>query len=266
MSEERLQKILAECGVASRRKAEELIAAGKVKVNGRRAKVGDKADLRRDTVTVEGKRLSSPEEKQYLMLNKPRGFVTTLSDEQGRKCVADLVAGAGARVFPVGRLDRDSEGLLLMTNDGEFANALTHPSGHVPKVYRVTLRQDVTEEQAARFCAGMMLDGQKTAPAEFHILLKEPTRTVAEVVLYEGRNRQIRRMCDSLGLEVIRLRRISIGGVRLGMLQPGKWRQLEPQEVKLLMTQANIKSKEALRYTRQSRQRRREANDRYSSR
>ena len=263
MSDERLQKILAECGIASRRRAEELIAAGKVKVNGRRAQVGDKADLKRDTVTVEGKRLSAPEKKLYLMLNKPRGFVTTLRDEQGRKCVADLVTGAGARVFPVGRLDRDSEGLLLLTNDGEFANALTHPSSHVPKVYRVTIRQDVTEEQAARFCAGMLLDGRQTAPAEFHILLKEPTRTVAEVVLYEGRNRQIRRMCESLGLEVIRLRRTSIGGVRLGMLQPGKWRPLEPQEVKLLMTQANIKSKEALRYTRQ---RRVEGNDRQSAR
>lgn len=151
MSDERLQKILAECGIASRRRAEELIAAGKVKVNGRRAQVGDKADLKRDTVTVEGKRLSAPEKKLYLMLNKPRGFVTTLRDEQGRKCVADLVTGAGARVFPVGRLDRDSEGLLLLTNDGEFANALTHPSSHVPKVYRVTIRQDVTEEQAAVF-------------------------------------------------------------------------------------------------------------------
>lgn len=188
MSDERLQKILAECGIASRRRAEELIAAGKVKVNGRRAQVGDKADLKRDTVTVEGKRLWAPEKKLYLMLNKPRGFVTTLRDEQGRKCVADLVTGAGARVFPVGRLDRDSEGLLLLTNDGEFANA--DPSfqscaqgipGHHPAG-----RDGGT---GCPFCAGMLLDGRQTAPAEFHILLKEPTRTVAEVVLYEGRNR-----------------------------------------------------------------------------
>ncbi|MCI9415413.1 MAG: rRNA pseudouridine synthase [Clostridiales bacterium] len=249
MGEERLQKLLSECGIASRRKAEELIRLGKVKVNGRKAGLGDKADLRRDTVTVEGRRLAAPEKKVYLMLHKPRGFVTTLSDEKGRKCVADLVADAGARVFPVGRLDRDSEGLLLLTNDGEFANALTHPSGHVPKVYRVTIRQDVTDEQVIRFRQGMVLDGKKTAPADFQVLLKEPGRTVAEVVLYEGRNRQIRRMCEMLSLEVIRLRRVSMGGVKLGMLAPGKWRALSPKEVKQLMVQANIKSKDALKYT-----------------
>ncbi|MCI8554067.1 MAG: rRNA pseudouridine synthase [Clostridiales bacterium] len=250
MSEERLQKLLSECGVASRRKAEELIRQGKVRVNGRRAGLGDKADLRRDTVTVEGRRLTVPEKKVYLMLHKPRGFVTTLSDEKGRKCVADLVTGAGVRVFPVGRLDRDSEGLLLLTNDGEFTNALTHPAAHVPKVYRVTLRQSVSDEQTLRFREGLVLDGKKTAPAEFQVLLREPERTVAEVVLYEGRNRQIRRMCELLGLEVIRLRRVSMGGVKLGMLPPGKWRALSPKEVRQLMILGNIKSKDALKYSR----------------
>ena len=239
MAEVRLQKLLSERGIASRRKAEELIEQGKVKVNGHVARLGDKADDRKDIVTVAGKRVAKAEMPVYLMLYKPRGYITTMNDERGRRCVAELVADAGTRVYPVGRLDRDSEGLLLLTNDGDFANAIMHPRTHIPKYYRLTLRTAPTDEQMLRFAQGIELDGRKTAPAEITLLLTEPDRAVAEVVLYEGRNRQIRRMCETLGLEVLRLKRTAVGSVKLGMLQPGKWRHLDPKEVKSLL-QATI--------------------------
>ena len=248
MAEIRLQKLLSERGIASRRRAEELIIQGKVKVNGHTAKLGDKADDRKDIVTVCGKKVGRAEAPVYAMLYKPRGYVTTMSDERGRKCVADLIGDIGSRVFPVGRLDRDSEGLLLLTNDGEFANAMMHPAVHIPKYYRVTLRQDVTDEQAARFQEGIVLDGRRTAPAELYVLTRETGRTVVEIVLYEGRNRQIRRMCEQLGLEVLRLKRIAVGSVKLGMLQPGKWRDLDPKEVRSLLVDAKIPDKIAAAY------------------
>ena len=215
----RLQKYMADCGIASRRKSEELIAAGKVKVNGETAHIGDKVDPKRDQVTVEGRKVRQEKEMLYLMLHKPRGFISTMSDEMDRKCVAELVSDVGARVYPVGRLDRDSEGLLLFTNDGAFANNMTHPSRHVSKVYRVTIRPDITEDQMAQMMAGMMIDGKKTLPAEVRVLQKYDDRTVLEVTLCEGRNRQIRKMCEALGLEVARLKRTAIGPVKLGMLQ-----------------------------------------------
>lgn len=230
----RLQKYLADCGIASRRKSEELIAAGKVQVNGQTAKIGDKVDPKKDQVTVEGRKVRQDNELRYIMLHKPRGFISTMSDEMDRKCVAQLVADVGTRVYPVGRLDRDSEGLLLFTNDGEFANNMTHPSKHVSKVYRVTIRPDITEDQVAQMMTGMMIDGKKTLPAEVRVVRKYADRTVLEVTLCEGRNRQIRKMCEALGLEVARLKRTSIGSVRLGMLQQGKWRDLTPQEVAAL--------------------------------
>ena len=240
MATERLQKILSERGVASRRKAEELIAAGKVKVNGHVASLGDKADPRRDTITVRGQKIALAPETVYIMLHKPRGYVTTLNDEQGRRCVADLVEDVGTRVYPIGRLDRDSEGLLLLTNDGEFANAMMHPTMHVPKRYRVTVRQEVTDEHLQKIANGIVLDGRKTAPAQAELVSKEEGRSVMEIVLYEGRNRQIRRMCEVLGLEVIRLRRVSIGNLKLGMLPAGKWRPLLGREVKSLLLAANV--------------------------
>lgn len=230
----RLQKFLSEAGYASRRAAEQLIAAGKVKVNGRPAYLGDKVDPVRDKVSVGGKRVINASKKMYIMLNKPRGYVTTLSDERGRKCVAELISDIPERLYPVGRLDKDSEGLLIMTNDGEFANKLTHPSRHVNKCYRVTVRGDVSDEALFKLCDGIVLDGRKTLPADVHIIDKGENRTVLHFVITEGRNRQIRRMCEEVGLSVIRLKRTEIAGVKLGMLKIGKWRELNEKEMKHL--------------------------------
>lgn len=237
----RLQKYLSMCAVASRRKAEELIAQGKVKVNGKVAQIGDKISPKHDTVTVSGRKIVGSKKHYYIMLHKPRGYITTMDDEMGRKCVAELVRDVGARVYPVGRLDKDSEGLLLMTNDGEFANHMTHPSKHIPKTYRVTVRPDVTEDMLTAFATGMEIDGRITAPADAHIIEKQDNRVVMEIVLYEGRNRQIRKMCESLGLEVARLKRTSMGSLKLGMLPSGKWRELKEDEVHKLMVSSGMK-------------------------
>lgn len=240
----RLQKYLSQCGVASRRSAEALIEAGRVKVNGHPARLGDKVDPKRDKVMVAGRRVINQTEKMYIMLHKPRGYVTTMRDEQDRKCVADLVADAGRRLLPVGRLDKDSEGLLLMTNDGEFINLLTHPSRHVSKVYRVSVRGKVTEEILNRLAAGVELDGRRTNPCEIGIISADEDRTVLRVVLYEGRNRQIRRMCEAVGLTVIRLKRTEVAGVKLGMLPVGKWRELNERELKRLQNVSVPKQRE----------------------
>jgi 23S rRNA pseudouridine2605 synthase len=236
----RLQKILSECGAASRRGAEELIAAGKVAVNGKTAKVGDKADPEADKVTLNGKPLCRRENPVTIMLHKPRGYITTMSDEMDRKCVAELVKGIPQRVYPVGRLDRESEGLLLMTNDGEFANAMMHPSRHVPKTYRVTVRPGITDSQLTSMAEGIMIDGRKTAPAEVRVLTQEPGRVVLEVVLHEGRNREIRKMCEALGIETARLKRTAFGPLRLGMLPAGKWRELTDEEMAHLRAAAGL--------------------------
>ena len=235
---ERVQKLIAQAGIASRRKAEELIQQGRVTVNGRPIKLGDSARPNKDVIAVDGQRIASSSGKIYLALHKPRGFVTTLADERGRRCVAQLVADAGCRVYPVGRLDKDSEGLLLLTNDGEFANLCAHPSGHVAKTYRVTLRPGVTEEQLNRLSTGIELDGKMTAPAKVRVLEEQRGRAVVEIVLYEGRNREIRRMCEALGLEVARLKRIAMGPVRLGMLPQGKYRELTNEEVRGIIAEA----------------------------
>lgn len=228
----RLQKILADCGVASRRKAEELISAGKVSVNGEPAKIGDKADPQTDKITLNGKPIQSDHSKFiYIMLHKPRGYITTMSDEMDRKCVAELVKQIPQRIYPVGRLDRESEGLLIMTNDGEFANAMTHPSRHVPKTYRVTVRPGVTEDQLNQLATGIVIEGQKTAPAEVRVLSQEAGRVVLQIVLHEGRNREIRKMCEQLNLETARLKRTAFGSLRLGMLPTGQWRELTADEV-----------------------------------
>ena len=236
MEKLRLQKIIADSGLCSRRKAEELIANGAVTVNGRKCSLGDKADPYSDVIAVNGKRIgSAPREKRYIMLNKPRGYITTMSDEQGRKIAADLLDGVEERVVPVGRLDRNSEGLLLFTNDGEFANEITHPSRHVSKTYRVTIDGRVSEEQVMRLTSGVKLDdGKVTLPCSVEVLVEEPERTVLRITIKQGLNRQIRRMCAAVGLQVGRLRRTSIGGVKLGMLKTGEWRDLTKEELRIL--------------------------------
>lgn len=230
----RLQKFLADYGIASRRSSEKLIENGLVKVNGVKAKIGEKVDPIKDKVTVKGKIIKSSGKNYYVMINKPRGYVCTMNDELGRKCVKDLVSDIPARLYPVGRLDKDSEGLLFMTNDGDFANKITHPSKHISKTYRVTIRPTITEEQLDQIRVGMEIDGRKTAPADVFVIVREPERVVLEIILYEGRNRQIRNMCENLGVEVARLKRIAIGTVKLGMLQPGKHRELNENELKKL--------------------------------
>ncbi len=238
----RLQKFLSEAGVASRRKAEDMIRNGSVKVNGAVAQIGDSVDPKRDTVTVKGKKVRKESNLRYILLNKPRGYVTTTDDELGRKCVLELVKDVKERVYPVGRLDRISEGALILTNDGAFANAMMHPSRHVPKTYRVTVRPDISAEKVDLLSTGIELDGRITAPADVYVISREEGRAVLEVVLYEGRNRQIRRMCEAVDLEVARLRRIAIGSVKLGMLQTGDWRDLTAAGDERLFKSAGLKS------------------------
>lgn len=234
----RLQKFIADAGVSSRRKAEELIAAGKVRVNGAVAHIGDKVDPKRDTVTVSGKKIKRETANVYIMMNKPRGYVTTLSDEKDRKCVAELIKDVEKRVYPVGRLDRDSEGLLLFTNDGQFANALMHPSHHIQKTYRVSVRPKVTEAQITALTSSLMIDGRKTVPADVRVVSNEEDKSILEIILFEGRNRQIRRLCEEAGLETLRLKRLSIGQLGLGKLRPGEYRELTNEEVSLLKRQS----------------------------
>lgn len=232
---ERLQKILASRGVCSRRKAEELIAAGHVRVNGQTASLGDSADADADEILLDGKPLPSQGEYVYIMLHKPRGYVTTLSDEKGRKNAAELVAGCGIRVYPVGRLDMDSEGLLLFTNDGNFANSLMHPKHEVDKTYRVIV-DGWTAEGLERLKKPVTLDGY-TIRAPGVKLVRPPRadgRAELLVTIHEGRNRQVRRMCAMAGMEVRRLIRVSEGGLSLGTLPRGQWRYLTPEEVRSL--------------------------------
>lgn len=229
-----LQKYLSLCGMGSRRKCEEYIELGEVKINGRCAKLGDRVLLVEDVITLKDKKIQyTIQKKHYIMLNKPRGYVTTMSDERGRKCVADLVKDIPERVYPVGRLDRESEGLLIMTNDGDFANNLIHPSKNIWKTYRVTVKPGINEEQLTKLCVGMEIDSRPTEPARVTVLTQEKGRVVMEISIKEGRNRQIRKMCQAVGLCVARLKRVSIGALKLGMLSPGKWRDLTQDELKL---------------------------------
>ena len=227
---ERLQKILSARGVASRRKAEEMIQNGLVAVNGQIAALGDSADPASDEITVNGQPLPEQEDYIYLLLNKPRGYVTTLSDEKGRKNAAQLVSDCGVRVYPVGRLDMDSEGLLLFTNDGAFANALMHPKHEVQKTYDVwvTGYRPGGEELLSR---PITLDGYTIRPPKVRLLKAEGSRARFQVTIHEGHNRQIRRMCEEAGMHCTRLRRIREGSLSLGDLPLGKWRHLTAQEV-----------------------------------
>lgn len=230
---ERLQKILSARGVASRRKAEEMIQSGLVTVNGVTAKLGDTADPEQDEIIVDGKPLPKQEGFVYILLHKPRGYVTTLSDEKGRPNAAQLVADCGVRVYPVGRLDMDSEGLLLFTNDGAFANALMHPKHEVKKTYEVwvTGYHAGAEVQLSR---PITLDGYTIRPPKVRLLRAEGKKAKFQVTIHEGRNRQVRRMCEAAGMVCTRLRRIKEGSLALGDLPLGKWRYLTADEIESL--------------------------------
>lgn len=230
---EKLQKILSTHGVASRRHAEQMIEQGRVSCNGRICRLGERADPEFDTILVDGKPLPSVEEKVYLMLHKPRGFVTTLSDEKGRKNAAQLVADCGTRVYPVGRLDMDSEGLLIFTNDGDFANRLMHPKHEVDKTYRVFV-SGYSAEALEKLRQPVTLDGYTIRPPQVQLVKNNDQRAEILVTIHEGRNRQVRRMCQLAGMDVQRLIRISEGSLQLGDLPLGKWRHLTPNEVKSL--------------------------------
>lgn len=235
MEKIRIQKMIADSGYCSRRKAEELISKGRVKLNGHPVKLGDKCGFK-DLITIDGERIYMPRKRNflYIMMNKPRGYVTTVSDELDRRCVMDLLEDVEERVYPVGRLDRNSEGLLLFTNDGEFANSIMHPSRHISKTYRVTVRPDINDDQLIALSEGVMIDGRKTLPASVVVKEKQEGRVVLLMTIKEGRNRQIRKMCEAVGLEVARLRRISIGPLKLGMLKPGTYRELTAEELRAL--------------------------------
>lgn len=230
---ERLQKILSARGVASRRAAEAWIQAGRVSVNGRTAVLGDTADPEKDDIRVDGKQLPRQEKLLYLMLHKPRGYVTTLHDEKGRPDAARLVADCGARVYPIGRLDMDSEGLLLFTNDGAFANLLMHPSHEVEKAYEV-LVSGFSPEKLPLLERPIVLDGYCIRPPKVRLLESTGQKARLEVVIHEGRNRQVRRMCQAAGMEVLRLKRTREGSLTLGDLPAGKWRSLTQAEIEKL--------------------------------
>ena len=231
---ERLQKILSARGVASRRRAEEMIKEGRVTCNGRVCALGESADTEVDVILIDGKPLPQLGEKVYILLHKPRGIVTTLSDEKGRRNAAQLVADCGQRVYPVGRLDADSEGLLIFTNDGEFANLLMHPSHEVTKTYRVIV-SGYSLEALHNLEQPIVLDGYRIRRPTVKLIKKlDGGKAELQVIIHEGRNRQVRRMCAAAGMEVQRLIRIAEGELRLGDLPKGKWRYLTDAEVSLL--------------------------------
>lgn len=242
MEKIKLQKYFTDCGIMSRRAAEGEILNGKVLVNGEAAFLGMRIDPDVDTVEYNGKILKPMGDGRIcVMLNKPTGFVTTLSDEKGRRTVAELTADVGARVYPIGRLDMNSDGLLLLTNDGELANRLTHPRHEIPKIYRVTVGGEVTPDTLSALSSPMVIDGYKIQPVKTSVVSynKEKKQTLLSMELYEGRNRQIRKMCELVGLRISRLSRIAIGELILGDLPVGKWRKLTVDELEYLRGNKN---------------------------
>lgn len=231
---ERIQKLISASGYASRRAGEELILNGKVKVNGVVAALGDSADPDTDVIEVSGQRLSFVNNKTYIMLNKPKGYVTSLDDEKGRPCVAELVEDVGKRVYPVGRLDVNSEGLLLFTDDGEFANRLMHPSFEHSKTYRLTVSEPCDEKALAIMRSELLIDGYKIKPANVNVVKRAKNTCLLDVTIHEGRNRQIRKMCECAGLKLLRLQRTEVSGLTLGKLPQGKWRHLTEEEIERL--------------------------------
>lgn len=231
----RLQKYFTDCGVLSRRAAEEEIRRGTVTVNGIQAEVGQKIDPDTDVVEYKGRVvLPTTIAHHYILLNKPRGFVTTLSDEKGRHTVSEIVAALGVRVYPVGRLDMDSDGALLLTDDGALTQKLTHPRHEIPKHYEVTVRGRVSDAQLQRLNGSFLMDGYQTRPAEVKLLSQNRAGAALSFTLYEGRNRQIRRMCEEVKLSITRLTRVAIGNITLDGVEIGQYRHLTPQEVNYL--------------------------------
>jgi 23S rRNA pseudouridine2605 synthase len=232
--EKRLQKILSEMGIASRRKAEELIIKGRVTVNGRIATLGMKADLSKDHIKVDGKLLTRSEPKVYIIFNKPKNVVTSLHDPEGRPTVKDFLKGVKYKVFPVGRLDYDSEGLILLTNDGDFAHAVLHPSKKVPKTYLVKVKGLIEEDAIEKLRRGIKLEDGITAPAKVKKVKKTENNSWIEITIHEGKKRQIRRMLEKIGHPVLKLRRIKINGIELGKIEPGEYRYLTPAEINII--------------------------------
>ena len=242
MEKIRLQKFIADTGLMSRRAAEEEIKNGNISVNGHVATPGTKVDPRNDTISFRGKKITQRrEEYTYIMMNKPRGYLSSTSDDRGRKCVTDLLDGVKCRVYPVGRLDLISEGMLLLTDDGELKNRLTHPSYSLPKVYRVKVGGEVSESQYNILTSPLEIDGYEIKPVTVSVGESNEGGTVLKMTLTEGRNRQIRKMCEAANLTVKRLSRVSIGNLKLNNLPVGKWRYLTLEEVEYLYKATKIK-------------------------
>ena len=231
----RLQKFIAECGIASRRNAEKIIESGRVRVNGELVDfMGCVIDPERDVVEIDGRVIKTETKKHYIMLHKPKNYVTTVSDDLGRPTVMELVRDISARIYPVGRLDFDTTGLLIMTNDGDFANILTHPRHDVNKTYIARIDRPLSEEELERLQRGIDLDGIKTAPAKAENIKRPQKGYEVKITIHEGRNRQVRRMLDAVGVNVMSLKRISVGSLTLGNLPEGKWRRLSDAEINKL--------------------------------
>lgn len=232
--EMRIQKYISDCGVMSRRAAEKEIELGHFTVNGQKATIGQKIDPAKDKVSYKGNPLSGSEKKQYVILYKPRGYVTTMNDEEGRKCLPELLKDIPERVYPCGRLDMDSEGLLILTNDGEVANKLMHPKHHVDKIYHVKIKGEISPEKLELLNSPMVIDDYKIKPVKVSIIERKEGHTILRFILSEGRNRQIRKMCEQAEILITRLKRISVGDITIGMLTPGKWKYMNHNEISYL--------------------------------
>ena len=234
MEEMRLQKYVSDCGLMSRRAAEKEIEKGHFTVNGVKATIGQKIDPSHDNVEYNGKPIKGGAKKLYVMLYKPRGYVTTMSDEEGRKCIPELLTDIPERVYPCGRLDMESEGLLILTNDGETANKLMHPKNHVDKIYHVKIKDEIEPEKLEILTSPMEIDGYKIKPVKVTIIERKEGNTTLKFVLSEGRNRQIRKMCEIAGLTITRLKRVAVGELTIGMLTPGRWKYMNYNEISYL--------------------------------
>lgn len=234
MEEIRIQKYISDCGLMSRRAAEKEIEQGAFKVNGVRAEIGQKIDPERDIIEFKGKKVEGGTKKVYVMLYKPRGYVTTMSDDEGRKCIPELLKDIPERVYPCGRLDMDSEGLLILTNDGEVANKLMHPKHHVEKIYHVKVKGEIEPDVLATLNGPMIIDDYKIKPVLVSIIERKEGNTILRFTLSEGRNRQIRKMCEQVNLKITRLKRVAVGDLTIGMLKPGQWKYMNYNEISIL--------------------------------